>query len=244
MTTASHFATGAIEPKHSKITGSGQICIQCGADFVSRDKRQKYCSRVCAVTARTTKQKVVSCLHCHKPFKRRIRTNKGGDYQKYCSRQCSFEHKHRVEPTLCEVSFAVCSCGKVFRVKQKNHALCSDECRQEKLKQDQRKRYTPVTGTHDFACVECGANCSVKKAKGTSRRVFCSARCSRKAHKRARKAGERFDRTHSEAVTFAKVWEKDRGKCYICGHVCRRDLSWPHPLSPTVEHVIPISIGG
>ena len=47
------------------------------------------------------------------------------------------------------------------------------------------------------------------------------------------------------------AFEKARGKilatqdiCGICGQPVDKTLKYPHPLSPTVDHIIPVSKGG
>ena len=35
-----------------------------------------------------------------------------------------------------------------------------------------------------------------------------------------------------------------QGVCAICGRPVDKSLRWPHPLSPTVDHIIPVNKGG
>lgn len=47
-----------------------------------------------------------------------------------------------------------------------------------------------------------------------------------------------------EDITLAKLYEKDKGICYLCGkHLILND-AYNRPEAPTIEHVIPISKGG
>ena len=43
-------------------------------------------------------------------------------------------------------------------------------------------------------------------------------------------------------VLFAEIFERDGGLCQICGK--SMDGVWPEPLSPSLDHVIPLSLGG
>jgi 5-methylcytosine-specific restriction endonuclease McrA len=62
-----------------------------------------------------------------------------------------------------------------------------------------------------------------------------------------RNAHERRVRKHSgeyEKFDDREVFERDRWKCQICKRKVRRDVEWPHPLYPTLDHVVPVSEGG
>lgn len=47
-----------------------------------------------------------------------------------------------------------------------------------------------------------------------------------------------------ERIHPAKVYERDDWLCGICGHRIDPDLKHPHPMSKTIDHVIPMSMGG
>ena len=49
---------------------------------------------------------------------------------------------------------------------------------------------------------------------------------------------------HYEHVTLAELWERDEGICWLCKDSVDATLTWPHPLSVSVDHVIPLSKGG
>ena len=51
--------------------------------------------------------------------------------------------------------------------------------------------------------------------------------------------------------THRAAYERNRKKvmltqdvCGICGRPVDKSLKWPHPLAPTVDHIIPIDKGG
>jgi len=41
-----------------------------------------------------------------------------------------------------------------------------------------------------------------------------------------------------------RVLNRDGWICYLCSRPIPRELRWPHPLSGTIDHVIPVSAGG
>lgn len=45
-------------------------------------------------------------------------------------------------------------------------------------------------------------------------------------------------------VVFAEIAERDGWKCRLCGKRVKRSQAWPHPLSPSLDHVVPLTCGG
>lgn len=41
-----------------------------------------------------------------------------------------------------------------------------------------------------------------------------------------------------------KVYERDGWRCHLCGKPTSREEQVPHPLAPTLDHVIPLAAGG
>jgi 5-methylcytosine-specific restriction endonuclease McrA len=60
------------------------------------------------------------------------------------------------------------------------------------------------------------------------------------ARRRARKSNaptvEKFTRT--------EVFERDAWRCGICRRKVDSKLAYPHPLSPSLDHIVPLSKGG
>lgn len=48
----------------------------------------------------------------------------------------------------------------------------------------------------------------------------------------------------SERVVRREVLDRDGWICGLCGDGIDSSLVWPHPLSPTLDHVVPLSRGG
>ncbi|KNX39497.1 hypothetical protein VV01_14575 [Luteipulveratus halotolerans] len=40
------------------------------------------------------------------------------------------------------------------------------------------------------------------------------------------------------------IAKRDGFKCGLCGRRVAMDLVWPHPMSPSLDHVVPLSEGG
>lgn len=85
------------------------------------------------------------------------------------------------------------------------------------------------------------AECSAWYLDAQPRIRYCSRTCSKRAHRRAWK--ERTGRLVPAAIR-ALVYERDRWTCWLCRKPILRDVQAPHPLSHSVDHVVPQSEGG
>ncbi len=47
-----------------------------------------------------------------------------------------------------------------------------------------------------------------------------------------------------EPVNDIRVFERDGWVCQLCGETVNPDLRWPDPMSPSLDHVVPIARGG
>lgn len=58
-------------------------------------------------------------------------------------------------------------------------------------------------------------------------------------HRRAQKYGVQYI-----YIERRKICERDGWKCGLCGKPVDRRLSYPHPMSGSIDHIIPMSRGG
>jgi 5-methylcytosine-specific restriction endonuclease McrA len=47
-----------------------------------------------------------------------------------------------------------------------------------------------------------------------------------------------------EDVTLEFLFDRDEGICQLCGVVLSMTTQWPHPRTPTRDHIVPLSKGG
>lgn len=86
---------------------------------------------------------------------------------------------------------------------------------------------------------------------------FCANRCGhawhrqksgqrwnerRRANYHVRRARKKGART-GEAITLEAIRERDKNRCGICGGKVN-GRPWPHPLSASLDHIVPLSQGG
>jgi hypothetical protein len=216
-------------------------CEFCGEEFVqnTRAKDHRFCSKKCARKAQYNKGKDMICIckYCGKEFRPKER-----DRITYCSRECAFADK-RVKPKEKVISTYKCIvCNNEF-TGRKDTKYCN-ECRQER---DRLKAYNRTTA-RTRVCKWCSKEyIPIYKA---STYLYCSDECKRQSLKTINKNNP-SKKLHKGGVSKAKrlrIWTRDNNTCQICGKKMAMDKintissGKPHPLAPTIDHIIPISI--
>lgn len=230
-------------------TGADRTCKGCGRTFTPRNVRQAYCesackerhrasgrwaARVAAMEARAPRR---PCAHCGKPFayvpKHRV---------KFCSLGCASRHSwlsrfRRVK--LCRIRWAECRCGATY-VARPGYT----HCRPLMSRNGHTYHSTYRRASHTIVCADCGRSETAKQGV----RIYCR-QCSevrRKESDRAQKDRRRARkrRLTVETVYRKRVFERDGWLCQLCRRPLRRDVAVPHPLAPTLDHIIPLARGG
>lgn len=195
-------------------------CKRCGKGPLSRDQKD-YCSRECAgADAREFKRDFMGV-----PAELRKAVSVAEFFYEWESQ--------RPEWMECEV------CRKAIERKTSAQRICgSNACR--------HRLAMPV---HE-SCVDCGAalnadtryvrRCEPCKRK---RRNYWKKVAGKTPRKRCRKHGVPCD----TSVKSRAVFERDGYTCQLCWRRCLDKFTvvddMPDPLSPTVDHIIPISFG-
>jgi len=235
--------------------GKPRCCERCGVEIVCKQKirdKAKYCSRKCFLE---TVRKPRSCLRCGMSITR-PRGNKRADAGKYCSKKCYFdsvrqgEHQFKgrvqdawarlfdwfVEWELQRPSQAPCGhCGKTLYGHHagKPAAFCSRRC-------EHRSNHPLPTSCRDCGCSLAGVtSCCRRRCDACVKKRM--AGCKGHYRTRCRRYGVEFDRT----LKRKEVFERDLWVCQSCGMKCLRSFKLidgiPHPLSATVDHIVPLS---
>lgn len=105
------------------------------------------------------------------------------------------------------------------------------------------KKTVPVTLT----CKRCGK----PFVRQSPNQIYCSKTCSNAVYWMRRNDAKRIGVDEVETITLREVWERDHGRCYLCGR--KTDWSDYHivngwrvtgPRYPSRDHVIALSNGG
>lgn len=210
---------------------------------------------------------MIRCFACGAWFEQRRRRGRGADANKCCSRTCGFAYRKgrpvpklrkqlkKPKPRLCH------DCGKTLNEKAKRFSYCPG-CRERRMKEDSIRHYakSKADGSYqrsvrrknlkyaeqhmsDIACRVCGI-----VFHGYMNRL-CSDNCrkiaakdSKHAHKATRRA--RKKNAFVERISRRKVFQRDGWRCHLCGKLVHKRKKAPHPMSPTIDHIVPLCCGG
>jgi len=234
-----------------------KICKYCGKHYSTPRKVQKYCSRKCEgnwLRQEAAKKRMRICQWCGKEFVMNFMSGKArsGEVQEglFCSRKCRWdwvkERTRTKNPPKCNIYFNKCVvCGKMFITKHNQKTICSDECQHLSWAKYQRDLYKDNWQQPDaFKCKECGRIYQPKF--GEIRTIFCSIRCRNKYTRTNEKVIRRLriENGFVEPVSRTEIFKRDGWRCHICGRKVNPKLKSPHPMSATIDHIIPLAAGG
>lgn len=192
-----------------------RTCSVCGDSIEHRSPRAKYCSAQCRDWQR---------LHPDEPIPKRGRTcqhcGSNIDHKRLEVRYCSLKCQRRGLGGVDFRPMVDCrGCGTSFRPGHAAQKYCGAHCRQSHHTWLWRQRNP-----------EKYAETKIKSAASV------------------RAGGQRYrSRKRSATVEFflhSEIFERDGWVCQICDRHVDRALKWPHSLSASLDHVIPISKGG
>ncbi len=141
-----------------------------------------------------------------------------------------------------QIHYRTCqACHALFVGRRRDARYCSRRCQPSYTArhEEQRARREQVRANG-----RCCDHCGTWYQSGGRR--FCSLRCGvlfwrvdTNAKRRARKRG-----AYVEHVYRRRVFERDDWTCWLCGTSIVRGVDRNHPLSATIDHVVPLARGG
>lgn len=157
----------------------------------------------------------------------------------WCSRHCSTKALYSAQRQRRQSNRACQACSAQF-IGPTNRKYCTRECAKLAAKLQRHQRLWAVEVV-PRACLTCG-KIWTPTPNNAPRAKFCSSECQRPWYKnlyRARLAG-----AFIEMVSPDAVYERDGWICQLCNEPIDRSAKSPHPKSPSLDHIVPISRGG
>lgn len=129
-------------------------------------------------------------------------------------------------------------CGETFTSARDDARFCAKRC-SSAWQRAHAKPGCSVAGCSRPLRAKGMCNTHYRKDRGEKPPAWNDARRDAYHRRRAQKAGT----SNGEPVRLAEIAERDGHRC----HLCRKKVpskAWPHPLSASLDHVIPLSKGG
>jgi hypothetical protein len=214
-------------------------CVRCGAVFQPKPQRgspQTYCTASCRNNGKHGKRPARDCEVCGLSFSPRTSL-----YAKRCD-WC------RKPVQACPVVYANCGQCDALYVKRGNRVHCLKPRDPERAKVYRAMTWKPKPRV-TVPCATCAV--PIPGSIRTPHPTYCSKACRKQApgfraqrrrDKDIRKARKRG--ASVEPIYRARVFERDGWKCGVCHKRVPRTATVPHPLAPTLDHIIPLAGGG
>jgi 5-methylcytosine-specific restriction endonuclease McrA len=193
--------------------------------------------------------------------------------QLYCSRQCG-AIANRTRWPASRITVLDCRCGKAFVWRKGTSTSCSARCRRDRQRawRAARGAVGQIGDTVVLACIDCSQDftwivsdggrirrcptCREARRKAVSQagKHTPAAKAARARRRRARRQAGKDDRGHRhrarkygvpwEPINRQAVFERDRWRCQLCRKPLARTKKAPHPRSPSVDCIVPLSQPG
>lgn len=153
----------------------------------------------------------------------------------YCSSQCRAEARrrsHRMDKRT-----LTCPCGVDFTSARTDARFCSIPCNR-RAQRNSTKKLCSVEGCERPFRAKGMCNYCYRKDRG-EKALWTDARRDAYHRRRALKA----ETSTGRPVLLADIRERDGNRCHLCSKAVP-NKAWPHPLSASLDHVIPLSRGG
>ncbi len=215
-------------------------CLYCEQSFVPRRSDRLYCSTLCQVRYRKAVPRVRLCDGCGIDVTSlgvRIRlcpSCKAARVQGHRQRN-NQRPRYRPDGTLKQWvihSLNCQACGDAFRSRSASAKACGNTCF------EWMRKHPGVPRRLTRACLTCQRQFTTS----TMARKYCATRCLRAAHKARRRA--RMAGVEHVPIIPADIFERDRWICGLCHRRIPKRLKAPHPMSASLDHIVPIADGG
>lgn len=249
-------------------TRHGQKCCSPGC----REEARKIAGQATR-DRNAKRAKKYTCLNCGELFQRkRFKSGNISCQRKYCTRECAFEARKLKKPCAVrplevagQLASWFMSWGDDYWPRVYPCAECGTRCVQRKAEPTAKPlcygcwRRQPKP-PKPMPCEMCGVEID---GRGGRRRCDDCRRVA--ALKQRRDAKKRRRQKHGAACTFRQrckrygapytsvskkaVMDRDRWKCQLCGEKLLDRFTTimgtrtPHPRSPTIDHIVPLSFG-
>jgi 5-methylcytosine-specific restriction endonuclease McrA len=225
-------------------------CRDCGSDISHRHGLAILCE-TCASPAPISERPCSVCGAAVQPSTTRqhLCPPKNGEKRSRCAKRWE---RHIRDGTRLDFEFAPFDCAQCGKhcipgenCGSRATKYCDQDCKWKALRPKpgptcrikKRKARRFIEGR----CPECGDR-FMRLDNNPAAVGYCTRRCQRRVINRRREAFKRGK--GRKTLTFWKIAERDNLTCQLCGELVLMTETAPHPQSPSLDHIVPLSRGG
>lgn len=177
-----------------------------------------------------------TCRKCGTTF---IQSYTRGRPRLYCSQECKqavagINRRKPQERDKCV------TCLQPFVAARSDQKFCSRRCSGiANTRQARIERNQGFDGSR--ACADCGERFDIDRPR--SMRKYC-ALCQRRRKKDTDSRKSQRRRAAGDPVPLSQVVAVRGQRCHICHRKIDLNLSGRQPMGPTIDHILPVSMGG
>lgn len=222
--------TSISAPVDLSLTSTPRLCADCGNTFTSDVERKRYCGTRCSKRASRRRQAnrrfgpMPNCANCG--------AVKGSRKGRYCSaKECNSASSRDWWANL---------------PPEQKAATYRQDWLRERSNPDNWPQQGPVR-----SCANCGDPVATLNAR------YCPEDECKRAYQRDYTANnpEVFSRNRQarrarlrgafvDRIDPVVVYKRDKWRCGICGEQVTASLVYPDPMSPSIDHMVPLHLGG
>lgn len=223
------------QPSRPVSTRYTKTCVTCETEFTARMPFALYCTERCKGWAHRVpgtkppelRDKARGCEQCGASM-----AGRHGN-ARFCDQKC-WHRFHNPPPDLTVPR--TCDVCSVWFMRKFTHGLepkfCSGQCEQ------WRRRNPDRVWQHQRNCDHCGTDINHMRSGAK----YCNPSCASAFLGHRRRVTIRS--LPHDAISKYKVFDRDGWRCQLCSKPISKTLKHPDPLSPSLDHVIPISEPG
>lgn len=134
------------------------------------------------------------------------------------------------------------NCFETFETKYETKIYCSRYCKEtaKRRRQGVRKLGVDYPPTYSKICAGCGDKYVTTRAS----KNYCDRSCYQYHKDQRKRNSAAYLESNARQKFRNKVYLRDEGICQLCNEYVYLNVKYPDPMSPSLDHKIPISKGG
>lgn len=131
-------------------------------------------------------------------------------------------------------------CSEVFTTEYPTKTYCSRYHKERAAQFRKNNRRRTVQTIYARQCI----GCSVDFTTTNNQKTYCSTDCRQWVKEQMKRERDKEYQNARTPSFKRRIYFASDGICGICGHPIDLRLKWPNPMSYSIDHIVPRSLGG